>query len=314
MKDIKLLSYQKEKELSLDERITYYTELKEQLSKNKQTLSKKAYIALCEKISGGIKAILKILKGYELTIENADLIPDGPVIYASTHQDFYDHFNILIAIKSHSIILNNNKIAPLTKLALKCNGAVFVDRNDSSSRYISKVSLMEHIAKNKSVIVFPEGTYNCSPNRLILPIHSGVVDMARKMQIPIVPVAQEYLHDNSRMDGKNRVKSCVIRFGEPMYIKYEDDIKTKTNELRDNLATLRYDVMERKGIVNSTQITNEEYISYLLSRVRVFQKQGITYKEEEETIYGSDEEFYDFFPINALAYNENNELLPKKFM
>lgn len=61
------------------------------------------------------------------------------------------------------------------------NGIIYVERNSDLSRFESKIKLMHLLAHGKSVVVFPEGTYNCSPNKLHLPLHSGVIDMALKM-------------------------------------------------------------------------------------------------------------------------------------
>ena len=36
---------------------------------------------------------------------------------------------------------------------------------------------------------------------------------------------------------------------------------------------------------------------------------GVNYEEEKNSIYGSQDEFYEFFPINAVPYNQNGELL-----
>lgn len=310
MNSFKILTYEEEKKLSADEKKIYYIRLKEYLSSQKYSLTKENYLTICEMLNKKmVRTIIDKIKGYDLFIENQSVIPNGPVIYASSHQDFNDHFNVVLSIPTHTIILNSSNVPSIIKLVIGINGIEYVDRNDSQSRFESKIHLMEYLAKSKSVVVFPEATFNCSPNKLILPLHSGVIDIAKKMQVPIVPLIQEYDFDTSRLDGKNRVKSCTVRFGMPIYISYEDDIQAKKEELRDAMATIRYNLIEQKGIFDRKEISNEEYISFLLSRLHTMDLMKVNYEIEKNTIYGVNEEIYRYYPINAVPYNEKGELL-----
>ncbi len=310
MGSFKILTYEEEKRLSIEERKKYYTRLKEYLFSIKYSLPKERYLTICERLNKKIvRTIIDKIKGYDLFIENQSIIPNGPVIYASSHQDFNDHFNVVLLIPTHTIILNSSNVPSIIKLVMGIHGIEYVNRNDSQSRFESKIHLMEYLSKGKSIVVFPEGTFNCSPNKLILPLHSGVIDIAKKMQVPIVPMVQEYDFDTSRLDGKNRIKSCTVRFGMPIYVSYDDDIQTKKEELRDAMATIRYNLIEQKGIFDRKEISNEEYISFLLSRLHTMDLMKVNYEIEKNTIYGVSEEIYRYYPINAVPYNEKGELL-----
>lgn len=310
MDSFKILTYGEEKKLSIEERKKYYTRLKEYLFSLKYTLTKERYLTICERLNKKIvRTIIDKIKGYDLFIENKSVIPNGPVIYASSHQDFNDHFNVVLSIPTHTIILNSSNVPSIIKLVMGIHGIEYVDRNDLQSRFESKIHLMEYLSKGKSIVIFPEATYNCSPNKLILPLHSGVIDIAKKMQVPIVPLVQEYNFDNSRLDGKNRVKSCTVRFGMPIYVSYDDNNQEKKEELRDAMATIRYNLIEEKGIFSREEISNEEYISYLLSRLHTMDLMKVNYEIEKNTIYDASDEFYQYHPINAVPYNEKGELL-----
>lgn len=313
MGDFKILSYEEERKLSNDDKIKYYTELKRYLSSIKYSLSKKIFLKISENINQKVvRYIIDHIKGYNLYIENQKNIPGGPVIYASTHQDFNDHFNIVLAIPNHAIILNSICVPKLVKLAMNINGIEYVDRNCSQSRFNSKINLMEYLSKGKSIVVFPEGTFNCSPNRLILPIHSGVIDIAKKMQVPIVPVVQEYNFDTSKLDGRNRIKDCTIRFGKPINVSFYDDIHLKREELEESLSTIRFEIFKEKEISSRKSISEEEYISFLLSRLHTMELMGVNYEIEKETIYGANDEFYDYFPINAVFSSAQKELTKRR--
>lgn len=306
-----MLSYSEENQLTDEQRLLYYKELKNNLVNLDNGLIEKQYMKLCDFLNPLIKDKLEKIKEYELIIDNSEIIPSSPVIFASSHQNFYDHFNMILATPSNSIFLNNKNIPLLTRLALMVNGVVFVDRTSAESKFNSKIDLMKHVANGKNIIIFPEGTYNCSPNRLILPIHTGAADIAKKMEVPIIPIVQEYFFDESQLDGTNNVVKCILRFGQPFYVCHKDDIKSKTLDLRDELATLRYNIMEGKNLYSREIITPEEYINSVNIMLKTYREQKVNYKTEEEAIYGSNEEFYNYFPINALAYSSDGEILQK---
>lgn len=309
--NFRILPYSEESLLTEEQKKQYYKELKQYLADIDNKLIDEQYVKLCEFLNPHIKNIVDIVMGYELIIDKTTNVPNSPVIFASSHQNFYDHINMILASPTNSIFLNNKNIPLITKLALMVNGVVFVDRTDVNSKFNSKISLMKHIANDRSIIIFPEGTYNCSPNRLILPLHTGAADIAKKMEVPIIPIVQEYFFDESRLDGKNHVVKCILRFGEPFYVCRKDDIKSKTLDLRDTLSTLRYNIMDEKGLYNREIITPKEYINMVNIMLRTYKQQKVEYKSEEEAIYGSNDEFYNYFPINALAYSSDGKILQK---
>lgn len=310
MNSFKILSYKEEKELTIDERRKYYYDLKIYLKNLSESKIQKIYINICNQLNKKIvRGVIDKIKGYDLVITGQENIPDTPVIYASTHQDFNDHFNVVLSIPDHAIILNTNNVTKSFKFIMGVNGIVYVDRNNADDRFNSKMKLMKYVAKGKSIVVFPEGTYNCSPNKLHLPLHSGVIDIARKMQIPIVPLIQEYTYDDEILDGKTRVKKCRVHFGQPIYVNVEDNIKEKKEELSEIFSTIKYLLIEEKGLFKRENITVEEYINFVKARINTWKMVNVDINDERRTIYGYNDDFYLFHHINDVAFNENNELL-----
>ena len=315
MNNFTILSYEEENKLAKDEKKTYYIELKKYLQQCNYSVNYKLYLKICESLNKNVvRDAINIIKGYELFIENRNLIPNGPVIYASTHQDFNDHFNVVLSIPEHAIILNSINVPKVIKMLMNINGIEYVDRANAESKFNAKINLMKHLSKGKSIVVFPEATYNCSPNKLILPLHSGVIDMAKKIQVPIVPLVQEYNYHYDKLNYKEKINSCTVRFGNPIYVSYNDSIKEKKDELRDCLASLRYDIISKKGIFERNQITTNEYISFLLSRLHTLSLMGVDYQIEKNAIYGVDDEMYKYYPVNAVLCNDNKELSKIKKM
>jgi len=310
LENFRILTYDEEKELSLEERKKYYYDLKNYLSNLKESKISKLYLNICNQLNKKIvRGIIEKIKGYDLSITGIENIPNTPSIYASTHQDFNDHFNAVLSIKEHAIILNTNTVTRSFKFIMGVNGIVYVDRNNADDRFKSKLKLMKYVSKGKSIVIFPEGTYNCSANKLHLPLHSGVVDIARKLQVPIVPLIQEYTYDEEKLDGKNRVKSCRVHFGKPIYVNIEDDTKQKKEELSEAFATIRYSLIEEKGMFSRKNVTNKEYTNYVKARINTWKMINVDINDERKTIYGYDDEFYLFNHINDISFNENDELL-----
>lgn len=307
MEDFKILSYDEEKLLSKSDLREYYYFLKEYL-KNQESTKYEVQERLNKSFT---RTIVDKIKGYDLIISGEENIPTGPVIYASTHQDFHDHFNVVLAIPDHAIILNTSTVTPLFKIIMSINGIKYVDREDEDSRFNSKLDLMKIIASGKSVVVFPEATWNCSPNKFHLPIHKGIFDMARKMQVPIVPLVQEYNYNPSKK-GITNVNSCHVHFGKPIYVSLNDSFNDKVAELSESWSTIRYSLYEEKGLFTRKLISNQEYINSVLARIKGWGFINVSIDDERKQIYGYDDEFWDFHHINDVSFNKNGELLPTK--
>ena len=302
--NFKILNYDEESKLSLEEKREYYLNLRNYLS----NLKIKNY-NFQELINKYVRFIIDKIKGYDLIITGRENIVFGPVIYASTHQDFHDHFNVVLSVLDHSIILNTSNVTRLFKMLMSANGIIYVDRDRKDSRFNAKLDMMSVLAQGKSVVVFPEATWNCSPNKLHLPFHNGIFDMARKMEVPIIPMIQEYTYD-PRNKGINNVVSCHVHFAEPIYVNLDDDINVKKEELSKAWASVRYKLIEEKGIYSRTNITNKEYINYVESRIKGWKVIKVAIDSERKEIYGYNKECYVFNHINDILYNESGELLP----
>ena len=205
--NFKILSYNEESQLDIEDLKKYYQSLKAYLVSKKFNVAK----SICESLNyKKVRKVIDTKKGYDLYVYGMENIPSEPVIFASTHQDYNDHFNVVLSIPEHIIILNTKNVTLKLKLLMAVNGIVYVDRTSDLSRFNSKIELMHYCVQNKSVVIFPEATFNCSPNKLHLPLHKGVIDIAKKMQVPIVPLVQEYInYVLSRIAGWSKTKVSI---------------------------------------------------------------------------------------------------------
>lgn len=68
-------------------------------------------------------------------------------------------------------------------------GMVIIDRNDKESRASAINKLIRVLELGSSVIIYPEGTWNKSPNELVSGLFPGIYEVARLSRALVVPIA-----------------------------------------------------------------------------------------------------------------------------
>lgn len=304
---MKILSSKEEQKLSPNERLYYYQQLKDYLLETKHENLSAGSLSVCPKINPIVRSTLKNFCGYKIYVENNDF-KGLTGIYAFTHQDKYDHVNFVVSNPNHTILLNSVVLAPQYKAILNLNGTVYVDKSSKDDKQKVKLELMRLLHNNKSITIFPESAWNLSPNKLHLPLYVGVVDIARKTGMPIIPSVQEYEYINKN-DGKEHIDYVCVHFGNPIYVKPTDDLFEKLEEVSTAFATLRWEEIEKKGIYPRKSITNAEYINFIRASMRNLTNAGIDMGIEQQYIYGANDPFYKDYFLNAVSFTEDGELL-----
>lgn len=178
---------------------------------------------------------------YKVVIEQPCRLLEGrPVIYAVNHFCFADT-PILCRIvpKRGYILLGKQRLGFSDFLYFILNGVIFVDRKDKADMAASKNAMQAYLHKGRSVIVFPEGTWNLTENQLMMPMKYGIIEMAEEAGAKIVPVVLEYDREHKR---------CQVFFGEPMIFAQEESKLAAIEKLRDTMAFMRWEFWEQKGI------------------------------------------------------------------
>ena len=162
------------------------------------------------------------------------LLPDKPVVYAVNHFCFADTPIMGRIVPKRSYILAGKQRMGLSDwLYFILNGAIFVDRKDKADMAASKLAMSAYLRKGRSIVMFPEGTWNLTENQLMLPMKWGIIDIAKETGAQIVPVVLEYDRESKR---------CFARFGEPMIFSAEDSKAEAIAALRDTMATMRWEL------------------------------------------------------------------------
>jgi len=164
----------------------------------------------------------------------------GQAIFACTHIGENDLENIYESLSQgcwwfvgDPCVLYKN----LSGLLLYLNGSIFLETIDKDDRHIAYLRSVELLKGGGSLMIFPEGARNGTENLPVMPLFPGTAKMAVEANVKIVPVAIEQYN-----------KRFIIKFGSELFPENYSDHTTLTQDLRDALATLKWDIWEKEGV------------------------------------------------------------------
>lgn len=108
-------------------------------------------------------------------------------------------------------------------------------KENRRSRINSKLDMMTVLLKGYSIIIFPETTWNLSPNLLHLPFNYGFLDVAQKTGKPVVSMVIEYTYNTSK--PIERITNVHIRYGKSIVVGENDNILDKLEEYTERIST-----------------------------------------------------------------------------
>jgi len=312
-KEFKILSLSEERKLSSEELKQYYIELREYLKTRKLTNTTPGATTIAPKLKGVtngiVKELVKILtnKDIEWICDGQENIPDGACLFAHTHQGLLDNILWVPLIDKHCILLHGAKVSKLLLCAQYNTGLVLVKKDDKQNNQNAKLDMIKLLREGHSITYFPEGIWNLSPNKLHLPLSFGFLDTARKAEVPVVPVVHEFTYDTTT-DTETIVK-IHSKFGKPIYITENDDLLKKLEEYKEVISTMRYELIEEKGINSRSEISNTDYINYLKGSYKILKTGKLDRDFEMAHIFGANDEFHKFFHINDVPFDNDGNLL-----
>lgn len=128
----------------------------------------------------------------KLTVVRKAKLPKKPVIFAATHGFREDAEHTMVMAGRQAYMLNGSLLQVFKSfdgITAWLAGMVIIDRTDKESRSSSIDKLVRVLELGSSVIMYPEGTWNKSPNELISGLFSGIYDVAHKSGALVVPIA-----------------------------------------------------------------------------------------------------------------------------
>jgi 1-acyl-sn-glycerol-3-phosphate acyltransferase len=206
------------------------------------------------------------------------------MVIAVSHIGKYDFEIVNEVIAQHFHILASdfmNMYGNINGLFMQVNGVIYIDVEDRQDRENSRQMMLQVLESGDNMMIFPEGTWNISENEIIKDIHFGAVDIAMEKETVIVPIAVEQYHSRFVINigdifDPNEIKNVITDIpysalssenAVEKNIKYQIK-QTATMELRDRLATLKYQIWEREGIERRENISLDYWQHFIEERCR----------------------------------------------
>lgn len=241
------------KKMKLEEVEKYQRELRRYEYENNVPLRG---INLRKKIHNLLLSIIKIdriLSDEELYVMSDERVEStAPKIYACTHIGGNDVQRVFEAIQEHAYLFIGDLKELYTDamgMVLDANGAIKLDTSDKLDRTIAYERSIELLSAGGNLLIFPEGVWNVTHNLPVMPLYPGVIKMANETKADIIPVAIEQYGNR-----------FFVRIGRNIpYDKVASaNINARKEELRDAMATLKWDIWSTIGAGTRKSITRDE--------------------------------------------------------
>jgi hypothetical protein len=133
-------------------------------------------------------------------------------------------------------------------LILGLNGVICLETQDKTDRHIAKEQSIALLKKGGSLLVFPEGAWNITENEPVMKLFPGAAVFALETGADIVPMALERYGDHYYANIGAEIHHADMN---------DKDTKTVTAELRDTLATLKWEIWEHMGFHSRGEFSSE---------------------------------------------------------
>lgn len=162
-------------------------------------------------------------------------MPQGPVLIVANHACVEDIPTLGQAVKDYFYLLVSDEDKyTFNGLAMSLHGVFWISRLKKNSRGKASKKAVAMLKSGENFAMYPEATWNLSPNQLMLPMNYGCIRIALEAGVPIVPVVS-FWSDTRRH----------ATIGEPFYPT--EDLTASIDQLRDKMATMMFDHICREG-------------------------------------------------------------------
>lgn len=197
----------------------------------------KTGIAVRKVINPLMQLALPLITYTKIHIVSRAKMPKGRrIIFACTH-GFYDDaaLGMVTTHKPFYVLFGSlpRAIGSIDGIFAWMLGSIFVDRTDKASRRAGKKKMLRALELGTNIMIYPEGVWNIHPSKLMSGLYPGVYDTAVASGALVAPIA-------CLRNGKESYSVLGEAFDISQY-----DRKEGIRVLRDKMATLRYDLMEK---------------------------------------------------------------------
>lgn len=258
-----------------------------------------------------------------IIVERYPELDDEPYIFVCNHTTPEDIENVLNIIDRNAYLvlgsiesLKYNPEMYLTWL----NGMIPFDILDDNQRKIV-LDKMIRVLKTNSILIFPEGSHNYSPNNLVNKLFTGPVNLSLKTgrKIVIITMIKDFENNISYIDVGNPIDLNNINLFEELKKQSEKDyVEELTAYIRDKMATAVYYLISRhfKQLKKDDYKNIEEHlrmkkIKYAFEKLKwnhdVFDAEYLIRKTKEDREYEDILESMVNLTLNPNAYIGGNK-------
>lgn len=246
--------------------------------------------------------LAKTKNQFQIIVENSyTAIKDVPVIFAVNHSNCYDFPITATAVGRHVYVLvGKQRLGLLDRFFFSLNGVIYADRLDKKDTAAVKGAIVKLLKKGRAVCWYPEGTWNLSDNLLMLPLKWGIIEVAKQAGAQIIPVGLMY--DREKM-------ICRVKFGAPIWGEDFSEKKQAIDNLRDSMATIRWDLMNDSPALKKESINREQMKERIMMAIREYPPLEPDY--EKQCVFCPYEKV-EIVPPGLILRKENAFLFDKK--
>lgn len=130
---------------------------------------------------------------------------------------------------------------------------VWINRLDKADRRRARAEMLAHLRAGHDVLMYPEATWNLTPELPMLPMNWGVIKLSKETGVPICPIYCFFSEE-----------TCNIKIGK-LFMPSGEDIKD-IEELRDRMATMFWNLLEQQPMGRRSEIRPDELERSILER------------------------------------------------
>lgn len=230
-----------------------------------------------------LRRILKLAMNEKIVLENYPTLEKGkPYIFVSLHNFVDDTIANLATIDRNAYLLfgtTDQLQVNKSMYAAWANGFIYVDRKNPQNRKDAVLKMQRVLEHGNSVLIFPEGGFNNTENLLCQKLFSSPYILARSTHAKVVPIAPFHEFGSD---------TIYMNVGDPLDLSSYEDKKQALHDLRDELATLLFVLIEKYSTpIVRTELDGDARLAFMEERKREYQKTKWTMDvwEEELTRY-----------------------------
>ena len=234
------------------------------------------------------RRLLKLGTKNKIVVDHYPKLEDNvPYIFVSTHGFVDDSVANLATIDRNAYLLfgttDQLEVNPITYAAW-ANGFIYVNREDREHRKSAIDKMLRVLNNGNSVLIFPEGGFNNTENLLVQKLFASPYILAKQTGIKVVPIAPFYEYGSD---------TIYMNVGEPVDLSVFDDKREALDHLRDLLATLVYENIEKHSTpILRCELGSDPRMDFMEQRKNEYLKTKWTKDvwDEELTIYQDEQD------------------------